>query len=223
MIDIELKDIDPEDLEDLIIKIESSFGIFYEDQELAHIKTFGGLCDNIKGKIKLDKKDDCTTQQAFYKLKDALTNTVTINSLEITPKAKLNKIFPRKNRISNIKLLEKNIGFKLNILEARDYIIITLLILFTVSLIGFFFDWKIPLIGIITSIFGFWLSGKTGKEFCIDTVGELAEKMTQENYLKARRNSNTFNENEIEKLITDFFSNSLHLDKSKLNRDSLIP
>lgn len=223
MIDIELKDIDPEDLEDLIIKIESSFGIFYEDQELAHIKTFGGLCDNIKGKIKLDKKDDCTTQQAFYKLKDALTNTITINPLEITPKAKLNKIFPRKNRISNIKLLEKNIGFKLNILEAPDYIIITLLILFTVSLIGFFFDWKIPLIGIVTSIFGFWLSGKIGKELCIDTVGELAEKMTQENYLKARRNSNTFNENEIEKLMTDFFSNSLYLDKSKLTRDSLIP
>ena len=44
--------------------------------------------------------------------------------------------------------------------------------------------------------------------------------MTRENYLKSRRNSKTFNKNEIEKVLTDWFSNDLDLDKSKLTRDA---
>ncbi len=43
---------------------------------------------------------------------------------------------------------------------------------------------------------------------------------TRENYLKSRRNPNTFNKNEIEKVLTDWFSNDLDLDKSKLTRDA---
>ena len=68
MINYELKDIDPEDIEDLLVKIEQSFDIKFEGNELVHAKTFGQLCDHITNKIQLLNSADCTTQQAFYKL-----------------------------------------------------------------------------------------------------------------------------------------------------------
>jgi hypothetical protein len=91
----------------------------------------------------------------------------------------------------------------------------TLAILFLASLIGIFFNWQIGLIGIVFSIAGLWLANKIGNELDLQTVGQVAEKMTRENYLKSRRNPKTFNKNEIEKVLTDWFSNDLDLDKSK--------
>lgn len=61
---------------------------------------------------------------------------------------------------------------------------------------------------------------KGGNELDLQTVGQVAEKMTRENYLKSRRNPKTFNKNEIEKLLTEWFSNDLDLDKSKLTREA---
>jgi acyl carrier protein len=52
MKEYELKDSDPEDVEDLILKIEDSLDIYFEERELAYVKTFGQLCDHIKSKIK---------------------------------------------------------------------------------------------------------------------------------------------------------------------------
>ena len=46
------------------------------------------------------------------------------------------------------------------------------------------------------------------------------EALKRENYLKSRRNSKTFNKNEIEKALTNWFSDDLDLDKSKLTRDA---
>lgn len=70
------------------------------------------------------------------------------------------------------------------------------------------------------SIAGLWLANKIGNELDLQTVGQVAEKMTRENYIKSRRNSKTFNKNEIEKVLTDWFSNDLYLDKSKLTREA---
>ena len=70
------------------------------------------------------------------------------------------------------------------------------------------------------SIAGFWCTNKIGNELDLQTVGQVAEKMTRENYLKSRRNSKTFNKNEIEKVLIESFSNDLYLDKSKLTREA---
>ena len=64
------------------------------------------------------------------------------------------------------------------------------------------------------------MANKIGEELKVDTVGQLADKITQENYLKARRNPSTFNEKEINELLKDWFSNHLKLDKSKLSREA---
>ena len=43
----QLNNIDPEDLEDFLVKTETSFGIRFTGDELRYISTFGQLCDHI--------------------------------------------------------------------------------------------------------------------------------------------------------------------------------
>ena len=68
MDNLELKNIDPEDVEDLLVKVENSFNIKFADGELSHIQSFGEICDHIKGKIQFTRKQDCTTQQALLQV-----------------------------------------------------------------------------------------------------------------------------------------------------------
>lgn len=220
MIDFELKNIDPDDISDLLIKVENSFNITFSDTELTHISMFGELCDHIANKIQLDHADDCTSQQAFYKLRDAISLILQIDKKTISTNHSLADFLPRKNRRLRTLKLEEQLGFKLNILRPPHWVTGTLSIISLASFVGLFLNWQIGLFGLVFSIAGFWLTSKIGNELDLQTVGQVAEKMTRENYLKSRRNSNTFNKKEIEKVLTEWFSYDLCLDKSELNRES---
>ena len=220
MKDYELKNIDTEDIEDLLAKVETSFDIKFVGDELVHITTFGQLCDHITNKIQLDNSDDCTSQQAFYKLREAISTTLQIDNKRISIDFSLTDILPRKSRRSKTKKLEMHLGFKLNILRPPHWVTGTLAILLITSIVGLYFNWQIGLLGVVFSIAGFWFANKIGNELDLETVGQVAEKMTRENYLKSRRNPKTFNRSEIEKVLTDWFSNDLYIDKSKLTREA---
>lgn len=220
MTDYELKDIDSEDIGDLLVKVESSFNIKFVGNELAHITTFGQLCDHITNKIRLDNSDDCTSQQAFYKLREAISLTLKIDSKTISTDFLLNDILPKQNRRSNTKKLEKHLGFKINILRPPHWVTGTLVVILIASIVGLFFNWQIGLIGLVVSIAGLWFANKIGNELELQTVGQVVEKMMRENYIKSRRNPKTFNKKEIEKVMTDWFSNYFNIDKSKLTTDA---
>lgn len=220
MTDYKLENMDTEDVEDLLIKIEKSFDIKFEDTELIHITTFGELCDHITSKIQLDNSDSCTTQQAFYKLRNAILATHNTNNKAITTDFPLNEILPRQNRRKKTAELENHLGFQLHILHPPHWITNALLILLLASFVGLFFKWHYGLLGLVFSIGGLWLANKIGNELNVKTVGQLAKKITRENYLKSRRNQKTFNKIEIEKVLTDWFSNDLGIDKNKLTREA---
>ena len=216
----ELKNINFEEIGDLLVKVETSFDIKFVGDELVHITTFGQLCDHIANKIQLDNSDDCTSQQAFYKLRDSIATTLQIDSKTISPDFILADLLPRKSRRSITKKIEKHLGFKLNILRPPHWVTGTLAIIFIASLIGLYFNWQIGLLGLGFSIAGLWLVNKIGKELDLLTVGEVAEKMIRENYLKSRRTPKSFNRSEIEKVLTALFSNDLDLDIRKLTREA---
>ena len=46
--------------------------------------------------------------------------------------------------------------------------------------------------------------------------------MCRENYLQSRRNPKTFNRSEIEKVLIDWFSLHLSLERSKLTKDAIL-
>lgn len=216
----ELKNISPEDIEDLLVKVERSFDLNFDDSELIHIRTLGELCDHITHKIQLENTDDCTSQQAFYKLRNAIAFTQKIDRKTIATTNSLDVIFPKKNRRTQIRKLEEYLDFKINILRPPHWVTWTLLFLFLVSCLVLFLNWKIGISGLIVCLVGARLSDTLGNEINVQTVGQLAHKITRENYLKSRRNPKTYNKNEIEKVLIDWFSNDLDLDKSKLTRET---
>jgi hypothetical protein len=215
-----VQNIDSEDAGDLLLKIEKSFDIKFGETELMHIKTLGELCDHILSKIQLDHSADCTTQQAFYKLRDAIGTLFRMDSKTIATDFALDIVLPRQNRKERIRDLEDYLGVDLKILRPPRWLTSTLLIVLLVSIVGLFFNWQTGLAGLCMSWVGLWFSSRMGNELDVQTVGQLAEKMARENYLKSRRNPMTVNRNEIEKILTEWFVDDLALDKSKLTREA---
>jgi acyl carrier protein len=213
-----LNHIDPEEIGDLLVKVERSFDIQVGRTELMYISTFGEVCDLIAGKIQLDHADDCTSQQAFYKLRDAISSTLQVDRKAISTNALLTDLLPTQNRRSRIKKLEKHVGFKLNMLRPPYWGTGALTIVLLISLVGLFSNWPIALAGCVFSIAGLGFAAKLGNELDLQTIGQVVEKMTRENYVQSRRNPRTFNKNEIEKIITNWFCDELGLDKSTLTR-----
>jgi hypothetical protein len=220
MIDHELKNIDPDDIADLLGKVEKSFNIRFGHTELMHISSFGELCDHIAGKIQLQHSSYCTSQQAFYQLREAIASTLPIDKKSISTDSSLADLFPAKSRRSKIRKLEGYLGFKLTILRPPSWVTGMLSIILLSSFITLFFVWQIGLPGLLLSIAGLWLANKTGNELVLQTVGQMSEKLTRENYLRSRRNPKSFNKNEIENILTDWFSKELNLEKSKLTKEA---
>ncbi len=215
-----LENTELEDVEYLLLKVEESFGISLVENELKHIKTFGQFCDYIADKIQLDSLNDCTTQQAFYKLRSAVAMILSLDKQRITPNVALAELFPKKNRKTLVSHLETELDLKLNLLSPPVWITLTLIIVLIASFIGIFINFQFGLLGILFSISGCWISAKFGNELNFQTLGQIAQQMTRVNYLKSRRKANTFNKSEIEKVLTDLFITELALDKSLLTRES---
>ena len=210
---------DIEDIEDLLAHVEASFDIRFVDNELIHIKNFRELFDHIINKIQLENSVDCTSQQAFYKLRNAISSTLLVDSRTITKDTALADILPRSDRRSKIEKIEEHLGFKLNLLRPPDWVIVIFVIIFIASpIVGIFFNWKIGLSGFCFSIFGMKIANGIGNELDLQTVGQVVEKMTRKNYIKSRRNPKTFNREEIEKVLIDWFSDVLGINKSQLTK-----
>jgi hypothetical protein len=220
MKDTELKNTDPEDIEDLLVKVEKSFGIKFHSNELAHVQTFGEMCDHIKSKIRLEYAEDCTTQQAFYKLRSSIINNLQVDKEKLTPATLLADLLPRRTRKKALKRIKQDLGFKLSILRPPHFLTGFLTLLLLAAIVGLFFNWQFGLSGLVLAISGLWVANKTGNELDLKTLGQLAVRMTRENYLNSRRNPNSYNDNEIDKVLTDWFSDELSIDKSNLTKEA---
>jgi acyl carrier protein len=218
---IELKNIDPEDISDVLVNVEKSFGFKFGDTELKDVKTFGELCDIITNKVQGDNVNDCTTQQGFYKLRNAIAATQVIDKDSITTDTNLQQLFPRHSRIQKIKELQNELDMTVDILDINAWLGWSIFIGIAGSLIMFFFNWKFALSGLTFFMGTSWTAYKFfAKEFKLATVGQLTEKLTRENYLKSRRNSSTINRNEISKKVKEFFSEELDLEEEVLTRQA---
>ena len=214
------RNIDPLDIHDVLIKIEKSFQIHFEEKGLKDVVTIGELCDIIVDKIELENVEDCTTQQAFYKIRNAICETQGINRDSINIDADLKTIFPGKFRRKKIKEVETYLGFPLKILRLKHWMTLSFVLIFFTSLIGLGFNWQLGLIGITFSIVCSKIANRFAKEFDLKTVKELVEKTAGENYLNSRRNAATVNRKEVINTIRNLFVQDLYLDSSQLTREA---
>jgi len=213
---IELRNIDPDDISDVLVKIEKSFGLNLETDSFKNARTFGDICDIISSMIEYEHADDCTTQQAFYKIRKSIAKIQLLEKNTITPSSDLEGLIPRKRRRHTIMKIRKESGLSLEILEPKGWINVTLFFGLLASIVGMFFNWRYGLLGLGAIIFGFQLASWFGKEFSVKTVGDAATMAARENYIKSRRNPRTANRQEIVKKIKELFSHHLDLDPSVL-------
>ena len=108
------------------------------------------MFDVIEDKIQLDIIDDCTSQQAFNKLRIVINRTQRIGN--INPDTDLTEVFPRHNRRQAVKEVENALGFRIKILRAKYWISASLVLIFILSFIALFFDWRIGLTGIVFAL-----------------------------------------------------------------------
>jgi ABC-type multidrug transport system fused ATPase/permease subunit len=217
---LKLTEIDPEDFGDILHKIEKSFGLDLEYNSFEKAKTFGDICEVFEKNIYGIEKQDCTTQQAFYKIRRAISLTVHIDEKNINSKISLENIFARRNRRKNIKEFNKQLGIDLDILKMKDWLFWTNTILILTFLITFFFSWKIALFGLVLISFTIWVESKFSKEFNIETVEKLTELIARENYTKVRRQEGTINRNEIIQTIQKIFISDYGFEKEDLTKDA---
>jgi hypothetical protein len=209
-----------EDIFDVVLKLERSFGLQFEKDAFYNVKTFGDLCDIIANKVQGDNSDDCTTQQAFHKVRHAIAAAQLIDKNSIKPDTKLQDIFPRDKRRQKIKELQIELGTPIDILDIKSWMGWTIFIGIVASLIMFFFKWQLALSGLLFFITIGWIATKFfAKEFRLKTVRQLTEKLFRENYVDIRRKKGTINRHEILKIIIDTFSNDLDIDKAYLTKN----
>ena len=215
-----LNNVDPEEIGDVLVKIERSFNIRLDDTSCKDVRTFGKLCDIVVEKVKQTNNDSCTTQQAFYKIRNAINSTISPPKELIKPQTKLADIFPRDTRLQVIAEIEREMGFKINLLQPKQGIIGTFIFVLLASAVGFFYEPTMAFAGVIVAITGLMLAGKFGKELKVKTLGDLAEKVAREHYIKCRRDASTVNRNEISQKIKELFTADLYLEPSVLTRDA---
>jgi hypothetical protein len=216
--------IDPEELGDVLVMLEKSFDFKFKNNELAHVKTYGELCEAVLNKIGNTHVEGCTTQQSFYKLKDAILK-VTDNEEElIRPSAPLQLIFPKANRRKQIKALQNELGFKFKILGAGSFAVILFLIAFLTSIVFLFIKTSYGLYGIASSIIAFWIADRFRRNFIPEatTLKSLARKLTAEHYNKVRRKEGTFNRAEVEQQIEYLFTEYLLVEKEELKKETVV-
>ncbi len=216
----ELYNVDPDDISDVLVKVEKSFDFKFSGTELKDIKTFGELCDIIIDKVQGDNSNDCTTQQAFYKLRDAIADALLIDKKNITPDTDLQKLLPKNIRRQSVKAIEQHLGSKTNVLRPKHSVSGTLAILFIASLIGLITFWQAGLVGLLVSIIGVAISTKLGKELDLLTIGQFAEKLSREHYLKSRRVTKSVNKSEVAQKIKELFIADLGLEEHQLTRQA---
>lgn len=215
-----LDNIDPEDFGDTLLKIEKSFGANFVYNSFKDAKTFGDICDIIESQLNLSDKVDCTTQQAFYKVRKTIGLTQNLDERSIELHTKLEDVFPRSNRRQNIKLLQAALGFSVDILTMKTWLALTIIGGFILSLIAFFFSWQSAVAGLTFFTLLTWTASKFSKELSVSTVRELTEKISREHYSLARRQSGTMNRNEIVKTIQDIFIADHLLDREHLTKEA---
>ncbi|MEC4053555.1 hypothetical protein VSP10_12240 [Myroides odoratimimus] len=203
-----------EDLDYAIENFVNEYDLPLDPQKLAEVKNVAEMLDLIVSYFKQERKEDCTSQQAFYKLRTILQRHT--NESDIKPSTRLEELFPKRNRIEIIKRIEEELGFKLKVFKPKEYKVLMLWLLFFVLVIfAFFQQFLLVTLGIVVLYFLRGIIFENGEEFKVETVGELVKLMVEKNYFKSRRDPNTMNEKELREMIAKYFEDCLGLEREE--------
>lgn len=87
-------DLLPEDLEDLVRTIETSFGISFTERELCNAGTIGGLAHCVSQKISNPRPSHCLSAIVFYRLRQTLITSWNLPRTAMKPETPLGTLMP---------------------------------------------------------------------------------------------------------------------------------
>lgn len=208
-----------EDIHYLITDVENEFDLKFSNDDFKEAASLGELLDIISNKIPLNESENCTTQQAFYKIRAAFKNIDDVNHL--TPNTSLELLLPKKRRLSKVKELERDLGVKLRILSPPGVIASIIWVAVFVSLAGLMYDWRmfLPYFLLIVAIGK--VAYRFGKELDLETISDLATKLTTDHYLASRRDPATINKKEFSQVLMNRLNKNYDEDQ-RLSREIMI-
>lgn len=223
--------IDSEDLTlDIIPAIEKSFGFEFEQADLADVHTYGELCAAVRVKLPGVAATDCTSQQAFYKLRQAMQPHT--GAQLITPATRLLDILPinRVQRQASTAAIEHSLGMKLQLLGmplvAANFGSLLLILSFFISLIGgaMLGAVAVPtgLASIAVAIIIFDLGNRFGTTLQYTTVREVVLLMSSQYYQQSRRDPSTVNSREITDQLNNLSMRMADLKLAELRPDAML-
>lgn len=217
-----LKHTDRDDIVDVIELAERSFTADLSPAYSMQINTLGEFIDLINQYTPGGPATDCTTQQAFYRIRSSLAITSGVDLSAIRPETTLTTLIPSPNRRQTVRKLDHDLGVATELLVPKQWLVTSLACLLLLSLAIVGPAWPYGLTGLFLYGVGAWLTYKTAGTLAITTVGQLAQKLSREHYRTIRRNAATVNRNELASLIFDLFSHKLGIPRHLLTRDTLL-
>lgn len=211
---IEFRHFSGYEIEDFLDAVDDSFGVNLKNQDLSHISNIEQFADYLIDKLGGDV-GGCTSQQAFYKVRDGIAEITNLDKAEITPQSRLKEILKVHSR-KKINFLEKKFGRNLAIYGLNDTVLSILWALVFFMFIGLFISWKHSLIGFSVLIPLFFIAERVASEFKVETVGQLAVKLSEMDYAASRRNPNTVNRLEVHDILIGIMSEVLSCNRSEL-------
>lgn len=205
-----------EDFSDLLVRLEAMFDIKFQDEELLNLGSFDDLISLTINKIGLENADSCTTQRAFYQIRSAIKELGKFDTNKLTPRSRLEDVFPKKNRRETIKRFESKLGVKTNMLDVNGYIASVLIFIFVISFVLLFINFKFGVLGILLDVVGWKIAFKFAKEIRINSIRELTEQIVCENYMFFRKDKSTINKTELSRLITRWFADNMGLEEKQI-------
>lgn len=211
-----------ENFKDFIREIEKTFEIRLRSNETRGIHTFGELTDLIIAKTNLRNQNISGKEHAFIGLREAISSTLNIGKEEIQMETKLITLFPRNSRRKDIRELGFEYGFDLKVL--RPYLIIEafFILSFFGAIVAFFFNFIYGLEASALLILLINIAFLTGKEFNVETVGDLAEKIMKLKNKNSRNNQVQFSDEEVMEELKFIFGEYLPSSSEITNETKII-
>ncbi|RZJ86339.1 MAG: hypothetical protein EOO60_13555 [Hymenobacter sp.] len=212
--------IDHEDLGfDILPAVEKSFGISFTQNDFHENFTYGELHALICTKLPTAVASDCTTQQAFYKLRQSLRPLV--GEAEIRPNTLLANLLPVGRREAAAHL-HTELDIDLALISMPTWAVLVGSFLILASLVLFFFNGLLALAGLGLAVMGLDAARHLNKQFNYQTVREVVEQMSSHYYRQSRRNPDTVNPQEVASRLARIFIEMAGLEASELVPNAIL-
>jgi hypothetical protein len=188
-----------------ITKLNSHFSIQLPAEEFRSAEySRSSIRDILIQKVMDEVSGEWTADIAFRKIRSSAARVLNKSAESITADTLLDELIPAEGRKDKLKAMSEDMGVPLEVLKPNSKIYGTLIFLFFACIpfaIGM--DWFVSGIAMIVILILIYILGKTGNNFKMKTVGQMADVIAWKNYLQQQKGNAPVSEDEIRKKVEE--------------------